>query len=139
MHTVKGSKLSLWEFFYKNHLLSYRRHETLSKTAKRLNDDGIRISRRIQGGGHWQRLDFFTVDNLHHILGNRAYKGVRVWRENGKECETKAVWKAIIPPAKFDRIQKMLKGNRSRKKPFSPYSGIPTFCPGWRGVLGVGT
>ena len=98
----------------------FLKHETLSRTAKHLNDDGIRISRQVQGGGRWQRLNFFTVDNLHNILTNKSYKGVKVWKDGGKECEAPAVWKAIVSAAKFDRVQKILRGNHRRKKPFTP-------------------
>ena len=40
--------------------------------------------------------------------------------EDGKEKEAKAVWKAIIPPEKFDRVQELLEKNHRRKKPFTP-------------------
>ena len=107
----------------------FLKYETLNKTARRLNEDGVRINRLVQGGGRWQRLEFFTFDNLHHILSNKAYKGVRVYKDGEKECEARAVWRAIIPAAKFDRVQGILKGNRSKKKPFTPQR-YPYILPG---------
>ncbi|GJL79161.1 MAG: cassette chromosome recombinase B [Nitrospinaceae bacterium] len=108
---------------------------TLSKTAKRLNEIGYRLEKLVQGGGRNMRLDFFTVDNLHHILTSRAYVGERPYRENGKTQFVKAVWTPLVDKAIFERVQKTLKQNKSAKKPHTairyPYllTGI-IFCGG---------
>ena len=95
----------------------FLRYETLSKTARELNKDGVIVPKYQQGGGH--RLGFFTVDVLRRILHNKAYKGVKKYLdENGERKEAKAVWMPIIKTPKFDRVQDILKKNRYRKKPF---------------------
>ena len=107
--------------------------ETLSRAAKWLNEHGYRLERMMSGGGRNMRLNFFTVDNFHKILRNKMYMGVQTYKENGKEKEAKAVWKPIIEKKVFEEVQKLLKANKSRRKPHSsrryPYllTGI-TFC-----------
>ena len=96
----------------------FLKYETLSQTAKKLNEDGIKINRLMQGGGRWSRLDFFTVDNLYTTLTNKTYKGIKVYRDGEEVREVKAVWKPIIEPTQFDRVQEILGKNRIRKKPF---------------------
>ena len=96
----------------------FLKYETLSRTAKKLNEDGIKINRLVQGGGRYSRLDFFTVDNLHNILTNKTYKGIKTYRDGEKRREVKAVWEAIIEPTQFDRVQEILGKNRTKKKPF---------------------
>ncbi|MCB9025994.1 MAG: recombinase family protein [Bdellovibrionaceae bacterium] len=111
----------------------FLKEETLQKTAKWLNDNGYRLERIMSGGGRNMRLDFFTVDNLHHMLRNKIYIGVKTYKENGKECGAKAVWEPIVERRIFNKVQKILGQNKSRKKPHSnkryPYllTGI-SFC-----------
>ena len=118
----------------------FLKYETLSHTAKKLNEDGVKIHRLMQGGGHGARLDFFTVDNLHKILINKAYIGIRVYRDGEKRLEAKAVWKPIIEEEKFHKVNEMLKANRSKKKGFTkkryPYilSGL-TYCIACKDVM----
>ena len=118
----------------------FLKYEILSKTAKKLNEDGVKIHRLMQGGGHGARLDFFTVDNLHKILINKAYIGVRVYRDEGKKHEAKAVWNPIIEEDKFYKVNKMLKANRSKRKGFTarryPYilSSL-TYCIACKDVM----
>ena len=87
----------------------------------------------MRGGGRYTRLDFFTCNNLQHILRNKVYIGVKTFKENGEQKEAKAVWKPIVDRQVFDAMQKILTLNKSRKKPHShkryPYllTGI-TFC-----------
>ncbi|MCB0368140.1 MAG: recombinase family protein [Bdellovibrionales bacterium] len=106
---------------------------TLSKTARWLNDNGFRLKRHIQGGGRFMRSNQFTVDNLHSILTNPTYIGLKKYKDNGEEKTTKAVWSAIVNEDLFNRVDEILKKNKYRKKPHSkiryPYllSGI-TFC-----------
>ena len=106
---------------------------TLSRSAKHLNSTGYRLEKLVQGGGRHARLDFFTVDSLHHILTSRTYLGERPHRENGKDQYVKAVWQPIVDAGVFERVQKQLKQNKSAKKPHTarryPYllTGI-IFC-----------
>ncbi len=91
-------------------------HEGLTQAARALNNDGYRCERSKRGGGK-PRLDYFTTGNLHHILRNKSYKGVRVYEERGEIFETKTVWDAIIDARTFDRVGKILEKNHRRKKP----------------------
>ncbi len=106
---------------------------SLSPTVKWLNDNGYVMKRHLQGGGRFMRNRHFTVDNLHTMLTNPAYIGIRRFTDKGEEKLVKAVWKAIVDETLFERVNEILKKNRSRKKPHSskryPYllSGI-TFC-----------
>ena len=93
--------------------------ETLSRTARWLNDHKFKLPKKVQGGGSKQRLDFFTVDNLHHILSSKIYVGVRDYQENGEIKEVKASWPPIIDRATFDRANEILKKNKSAKKAMS--------------------
>ena len=112
---------------------AFLKEETLQKTAKWLNANGYQLEKAMSGGGRNMRLDFFTIDNLHHILRNKMYKGVKTFKENGEEREAKAVWEPIIEPRVFNKVQEILGANKSRKKSHSarryPYllTGI-TFC-----------
>ena len=98
---------------------------TLNATARWLNQNGVSMPQRRAGGGNRKRSSIFFFDNLHKLLHNKAYKGVKAYWEDGEEKEAKAVWKAIIPPEKFDRVQELLNKNHRRKKP-SPPKGGPT-------------
>jgi len=119
---------------------AFLKEESLSTAAKWLNANGLKIKRAKQGGGKWTRLDYFTVDNLHHILRNKAYAGLKTFKEQEKEFETKAVWDAIVERDQFDRVQEILTKNRYRKKPSSqsryPYllSGLVQ-CEICKGVM----
>ncbi len=112
---------------------TYLEKESLSQTAKHLNDQGHTIRRWKQGGGKFKRLGHFSVDNLHKILVNKAYIGIKVFKDGECKGETDAVWDAIVNEDIFNRVQSKLKKNLSKKKPHSkkryPYllSGI-TFC-----------
>ena len=107
--------------------------ETLSQTARYLNDQGYKIRRWKQGGDRYKRLSHFSVDNLHKILKNKAYIGIKVFKDDGKQGEAKAVWEPIVDVDIFNRVQKKLKDNYRKKKPSSktryPYllSGI-VYC-----------
>lgn len=106
---------------------------TLSKTVKYLNDHGYRLKRFVQGGGAHMRSSQFTVDNLHKMFTNEAYIALKTYKEKREVRQTKAVWKAIVEKDLFNRVNEILKSNRSRKKPYTkeryPYllTGI-TFC-----------
>lgn len=96
---------------------TFLKERTLSKAGKWLNDNGYKLSTLMRGGGGKARLKHFTTDNVHHILRNKAYIGVRIYIENDKECEAEAVWDAIIDKDLFNQVQKILGKNKSRRKP----------------------
>lgn len=106
---------------------------SLSKASRWLNDNGYRLKRLVQGGGRNMRLDHFTVDNLHKMLTNPMYMGLKRFKDKGEVKTVKAVWEPIIKGDLYERVDEVLKKNHSRKKPHSkkryPYllSGI-TFC-----------
>lgn len=108
---------------------------TLSRTAKWLNDHGYKPRLSREGGGSKMRVGHFTIDNLYHLLKNKAYIGVKVFSVKNKVEveEAPAVWKAIIDEVTFKRANEELTKNRSRLKPISenrhPYilSGV-SFC-----------
>ncbi len=92
--------------------------QTLASTAKKLNENNLRLSSKFKGGK--VRLTHFNVENLYRILTNKAVIGVREYTEFGEMHEVKAVWKAIVKKSDFYKVGKMLKNNRSLKKKASP-------------------
>ncbi len=99
---------------------AFLQEESLSRAARWLNEKNYRLPKRVWGGGLKQRLDYFTVDNLHQILQNKTYVGLRNYREKGELKETKAQWESIIDEVTFRRVQeKKLAINKSAKKPMS--------------------
>lgn len=111
---------------------AFLKHKSLNQTAKHLNEHGPHLPRRVEGGGR-PRMPHLLFDGLQHILRNKAYVGVRVFKVKGVIKETKAVWEPIVDETLFTRVQDLLTKNYSRKKPHSktryPYilSGI-TVC-----------
>jgi site-specific DNA recombinase len=99
---------------------AYLRQETLSKAAHWLNANGYKVKRETQGGNRRPRLGHFTIDNLHHILCNKAYLGIRRYFVKGVPKEAKAVWPAIIDEDTYARVQAQLREHHCRKKPESP-------------------
>ena len=95
---------------------TFLREGTLATTARSLNHRGYRMSRHRQGGGGKPRLGHFTVENTHHLLTNRAYIGVRVFKVDGEEKTSKALWKLIVEEPAFEKVQVILKKNRYRLK-----------------------
>ncbi len=71
------------------------REGSLSLAARWLNDHGYTFRRQLHGGGSHNRNDHFTVDNLHCILRNKAYIGIKVYRYRGQTFEAKAVWEVL--------------------------------------------
>lgn len=88
----------------------------LSRTARRLNEEGRHYTRLTAGGK--SKLGYFTVGNLQYLLRNKAYIGIRVFTERGGEKnETQASWPAIVHPALFKQTQEILTANHRRTKP----------------------
>ena len=106
---------------------------TLSQTARYLNESGYTLKRWKQGGGLYKRLSHFTIDNLHKILRNKTYIGIKTFKDGEKRGEAKAAWEGIIDVDLFNRVQDKLRKNYRRKKSHTktryPYilSGI-TYC-----------
>ena len=100
---------------------------TLSSTAKWLNENGYYPVRNSTNGG--KPLKFFTFDNLHRILKNKSYIGIKTYEENGEIKEVKAVWPAIVDEFVFYKVQKTLKKNHSRKKPLYDLTHSLHFVP----------
>ncbi|MGZ3798291.1 MAG: recombinase family protein, partial [Pseudobdellovibrionaceae bacterium] len=95
---------------------SFLKEETLAKTAQYLNDKGLTPPRRVRGGGG-PRASIFRLDQIHKLLHNKAYIGVRVFStKDGKCAEVKAVWPAIIDVETFEKAQALLIKNRYRKR-----------------------
>lgn len=107
---------------------------SLSRTARWLNDNGFKSKKHLEGGGSLMRLGHFTVDNLQILLRNKAYIGIKVYKQKDEMKETKAAWEAIVDETVFNRVNEMLTKNKSRFKPIvkgckHPYllSGV-TYC-----------
>lgn len=93
----------------------------LSKAAKWMNDNGYSMAKHMEGGGRFKRKGSFTVDNIHKILKNKMYIGVKVYRHKDERREAKAVWSPIIDEATFARANERLTKNKSKHKPDSYY------------------
>jgi len=107
----------------------YLKTETLAATAKWLNSHGYRVKRSVEGGGN-HRLGFFTVMNVHCFLNNKAYIGIRVYKEKGVTQEAPAAWEPIIEKDVFEEVQKRLKENCSRFKPMTSKNRYPYLLSG---------
>ena len=118
---------------------AFLRFEMLNPTARWLNENNIRPSKIVKGGGP-ARTGHFHFGNLHYLLKNKTYKGVKEYQDGDHRVETEAVWEGIISPEKFDKVQEILRKNHRTKKPFTddrwPYtlSGL-TYCLKCKGVL----
>lgn len=63
---------------------SYLTQGTLVNTAKFLNERGLSLP-KVKRNGSRDRIGIFTVDNLHDILRNKSYMGIRTFTDrNGK-------------------------------------------------------
>ncbi len=97
---------------------SYLEIKSLHRTAKFLNQKGIKLCRKMQGGGTI-RLGHFIHDTVHKILQNKAYIGVRVYQAKEGKCEAQAVWPAIVDPRIFQRAQELLKKGPRKGRAFT--------------------
>ncbi len=63
------------------------------------------------------RTGHFTVDTVRRMILNKAYIGVREYKDRGKTKDVQAVWESIVDKNLFDKAQEILKrGNFQRKK-----------------------
>ncbi len=90
---------------------TFLREGNLAAAGKSLNERGHRLSKHRQGGGSRPRIGHFTIDNLHNLLTNKAYIGLRVFKDNGEDKTSKAVWDPIVDEVIFSKVQTTLKKN----------------------------
>jgi site-specific DNA recombinase len=95
--------------------LTFLKEETLARTAKALNDSGIRIPIRVSRH-RTKSSPLFRIDSIHHILRNKTYIGVRVFNSKAGVQEAKAAWEPIIDEETFQLAQRLLQKNRYRKR-----------------------
>jgi site-specific DNA recombinase len=95
---------------------TFLQERTLKAAGQKLNENGYKLARHIQGGGRRSRLGHFTTDNLYHILINKMYTGQRVFKVKDQEKTVKAVWDAIIDEPTFNRVNEILKKNFRKVK-----------------------
>ena len=94
---------------------------TLSRAARFMNQNGFKLKGKVEGSGESKpRLGHFTIQNTYDILKNPIYAGIKRFKNNGEVKEVKACWEAIVDPMTFDRAQRLLKTNVSRKRPDYP-------------------
>lgn len=96
---------------------TFLREGSLTSTAKWLNANGYQAKKFMEGGGGKKRLGHFYIDNLHTILRNKAYLGVKSYKLRGEVKEVPAMWEAIIDPATFKRVGDLLSKNKNKLKP----------------------
>lgn len=108
---VVPEEAELVKLFFQNFL----KEKTLAATAKAMNAEGIKIPRQVRGGGS-ARGKNIRFDTVYRILKNKAYLGIRVFQTKAGWEEVSALWDPIIDQVTFDRVQRMLKENCSRRK-----------------------
>lgn len=96
---------------------TFLREETLTSTARWLNENGYQAKKFMEGGGGNKRLGHFYIDNLHTVLRNKAYLGVKSYKLRGEVKEVQAMWDAIIDPITFKRVGDLLSKNKNKLKP----------------------
>ena len=96
---------------------TYLRLGSISVAARWLNDQGYSMPVHKQGGGKDMRHGHFTVDNVHRILRNKAYVGIKAYTQKGEVHEVKAVWDGIVDEVLFNRVAEELTKNQYKQKP----------------------
>lgn len=94
---------------------TFLKEQTLAATAKHLNAQGVKIPRQVRGGGSI-RAKVIRFDSIYRLLKNKAYLGIRVFRTKKGWEEVPALWEPIIDEVTFERVQKILVTNCSRRK-----------------------
>jgi site-specific DNA recombinase len=97
--------------------------KSLHETCRALNGLGYRTKKS---------QNHYTVQSLHNMLTNSTYLGLREVNKrkseegSGELQLVKAQWEAIMDKKVFDRVQKVLEGNRRRFKPgVAPSRPVP--------------
>ncbi len=75
----------------------------------------VKIPRQVKGGGAI-RGRAIRFDWIYRILKNKAYIGRRVFQTKNGWDEVDALWEPIIEKTTFDRVQKILTSNCSRRQ-----------------------
>ncbi len=101
---------------------TFLREGSLTSTARWLNENGYQAKKFMEGGGGNKRLGHFYIDNLHTILRNKTYIGIKSYTVRGETKEVSATWGAIIDPTTFKRVGDLLTKNKSKLKPISENS-----------------
>lgn len=101
---------------------TFLREGSLTTTAKWLNEKGYQPKKLMEGGGRNSRLGHFYIDNVHTILRNKSYAGIKSYTVRGEIKEVPATWEAIVDPLTFRRVGDLLSKNKSKLKPFNENS-----------------
>ncbi len=96
---------------------AFLREGSLTSAARWLNENGYVAKRFMEGGGGKKRLGHFYIDNLHTVLRNKAYVGIKSYTVMGEMKEAQAMWEPIIDPITFKRVGDLLSKNKDRLKP----------------------
>lgn len=109
---------------------AFLEHETLNEAAKWLNEQGVSLPQKMQGGSGKLRSRHFLFSTLHHILTNKAYIGIRCFKTKEGVRESKAAWDPIIDEKTFGLVQEKLTKNYQKKKPTSQHLRYPYLLSG---------
>lgn len=101
---------------------SFLREGSLTSTARWLNKNGYQAKKFMEGGGGKKRLGHFYIDNLHTILRNKAYMGIKSYKLRGEIKEVPAMWEPIVDPVTFKRVGDLLSKNKNKLKPLNENS-----------------
>ena len=96
---------------------AFLREGSLTSAARWLNENGYRAKKFMEGGGGKKRIGHFYIDNLHTLLRNKAYVGIKSYTVRGEVKEAPAMWEPIIDPITFKRVGDLLSKNKNRLKP----------------------
>ncbi len=100
---------------------AFLREGTTSRAARWMNENGYQARSTVYGGGEAKpKTGHFTFQNVHDMLTNPIYIGVKRFQDKGSVKEVKACWDAIVDPVTFERAQMLLKTNVKRKRPDYP-------------------
>ena len=92
---------------------TFLKEGSLAAAGRSLNERGIKIPKLKQGGaGNKPRLGIFTIDNLHDMLRNKIYIGLKKYKTKEGEIKySKACWDGIIDEDTFNEVNETLKRN----------------------------
>jgi DNA invertase Pin-like site-specific DNA recombinase len=106
---------------------TFLREGSLTATARWLNENGYQAKKFMEGGGGKKRLGHFYIDNVHTVLRNKTYIGIKSYSVRGEVKEVPAVWESIIDPITFKRVGDLLSKNKSKSK-FKPLTKNSRHC-----------
>ena len=119
---VDSEQADLVRLIFKTFLIE----ETLPATGRKLNKAGIALPKKRAAGGSKPRVGHLMPSNLHRILTNPAYMGVRIFKSGDSATRSvPACWDPIVSGEDFEKVQAILKRNQftnkramSRRYPF---------------------